>query len=177
MGERALRRAAAQPWEKNGRGGLAPWPTERHGERSSGFLRAEQRAGGKGRCEEEASHRWKKVTEHRGFGRPGCWPSREEQGEGAMGEECRARRHGTGRARLEKMGGESWAAMGVLGAMEGALAALEKMELAPWRALGDGIRCSPTGDAPMGRRAGSAGVEGAWRPWEAPARWHAAAMK
>jgi hypothetical protein len=39
----------------------------------------------------------------------------------------------------------------------------------PWRPLGDGSRCSPAGDAPMGRRSGSAGVEGARRPWEAPA--------
>jgi hypothetical protein len=37
----------------------------------------------------------------------------------------------------------------------------------PWRPLGDGSRCSPTGDAPMGRRVGSTGVEGAQRPWEA----------
>jgi hypothetical protein len=36
-------------------------------------------------CTEVVSRRWKKDAEHRGFGRPGCWPSREEQG-GAMGE-------------------------------------------------------------------------------------------
>jgi hypothetical protein len=46
-----------------------------------------------------------------------------------------------------------------------------------WRPLGDGSRCSLAGDAPMERRAGSAGVEGAWRAWEAPARWRAAAVK
>jgi hypothetical protein len=65
---------------------------------------------------------------------------------------------------------ESWAPWG-------ASAALKKMELAPWRPLGQGIRCSLAGDAPMGRRAGSTGVEEAWRPWEAPARQRAAAMK
>jgi hypothetical protein len=37
----------------------------------------------------------------------------------------------------------------------------------PWRPLGDGSRCSPAGDAPMGRRVGSTGVEGARRPWGA----------
>ena len=47
MGERALRRAAARPWKKNGRGGLAPWPAKRHEKRSSASC-AEQRAGEKG---------------------------------------------------------------------------------------------------------------------------------
>jgi hypothetical protein len=28
----------------------------------------------------EVGQRWKKDAEHRGFGRPGCWPSREEHG-------------------------------------------------------------------------------------------------
>jgi hypothetical protein len=28
----------------------------------------------------EVSRRWKKDAEHRGFGRPSCWPSREEHG-------------------------------------------------------------------------------------------------
>jgi hypothetical protein len=28
----------------------------------------------------EVGRRWKKDAEHRGFGRPGCWPSREEHG-------------------------------------------------------------------------------------------------
>jgi hypothetical protein len=36
-------------------------------------------------CTEVVSQRWKKDAEHRGFGRPGCWPSREEQ-EGAPWE-------------------------------------------------------------------------------------------
>jgi hypothetical protein len=53
----------------------------------------------------------------------------------------------------------------------------KEMELAPWRLLGEGIRCSPARDAPMGRRAGSTDVEGAWRPWEAPVRRRAAAVK
>jgi hypothetical protein len=47
MGERALRRAAARPWKKNGRGGLAPWPAKRHEKRSSAPC-VEQRAGEKG---------------------------------------------------------------------------------------------------------------------------------
>jgi hypothetical protein len=28
----------------------------------------------------EVGRRWKKDAEHRGFGRPGCWPRREEHG-------------------------------------------------------------------------------------------------
>jgi hypothetical protein len=48
----------------------------------------------------EVGRRWKKDAEHRGFGRPGCWPSREEHGKApweklelaAMGESFSAPR-------------------------------------------------------------------------------------
>jgi hypothetical protein len=48
----------------------------------------------------EVSRRWKKDAEHRGLGRPGCWPSREEHGKApweklelaAMGENFSAPR-------------------------------------------------------------------------------------
>jgi hypothetical protein len=79
MGERALRRAAARPWEKKAGDGWRPGQRSaiRRGARLPALNREQ---GKKGALRRGASQRWKKGAEHRGYGRPGCWPSREEQG-------------------------------------------------------------------------------------------------
>jgi hypothetical protein len=97
------------------------------------------------------------------LGRGARW--REEQSEVEEG------RRAQGALDAMEQGGRGWRSFGGPRQMEPApwLESACSMGARPWRPLGDGSRCSPAGDAPMGRRSGSAGVEGARRPWEAPA--------